>query len=262
MEPRRKSAGILRCGEFTLANKLVVDRLSAGYGAVSVLRDVSLEVREGELVALLGTNGNGKSTLLNAILGLVRPTAGSVRLEWDGEVVELAGRPAEQIVELGIALVPEGRRLFPHLTVEENLVLGGSGRRARGRLRGNLEFAFSTFPMLQERRHQRAGTMSGGQQQLLAIARALMTMPRIVLIDEPSVGLAPVAVDHVLSTIKMLQAERNLTVLMAEQSVVQAIAIAGRSYLLTHGRVAREVDREHAAASTEEIRSALLGGVG
>jgi branched-chain amino acid transport system ATP-binding protein len=245
-----------------LANRLVIDRLSAGYGAVSVLRGVSLEVGRGELVALLGTNGNGKSTLLNAIMGLTPPTAGSVRLEWDGEAIELAGLRAEQIVGHGVALVPEGRRLFPHLTVEENLVLGGSGRRVRRNLGANLEFVFSTFPLLKQRRSQRAGTMSGGQQQVLAIARALMTDPRIMLIDEPSVGLAPVAVDHVLSTIKMLQADRKLAVLMAEQSIVQAIAIADRSYLLTHGRIAREVDREHAAASAEAIRTTLLGGVG
>ncbi len=244
-----------------MANRLVIDRLSAGYGAVSVLRDVSLEVGQGEFVALLGTNGNGKSTLLNTVLGLVRPTAGSVRLEWDGETIELAGLPAERIVDHGVALVPEGRRLFPHLTVEENLVLGGSGPRARRHLAANLDFAFSTFAILKERRRQRAGTMSGGQQQILAIARALMTEPRIMLIDEPSVGLAPVAVDQVLNTIKMLQAERKLTVLMAEQSIVQAIAIAARSYLLTHGRIAREVDRAHAEVSADEIRSALLGGV-
>lgn len=254
------SAGTPRSGESILANRLVIDRLCAGYGAVSVLRDVSLEVGQGEFVALLGTNGNGKSTLLNAVLGLVRPTDGSVRLEWDGETIELAGLPAEQIVDRGVALVPEGRRLFPHLTVEENLVLGGSGPRARRNIAANLDFAFSTFAILKERRRQRAGTMSGGQQQILAIARALMTEPRIMLIDEPSVGLAPVAVDQVLSTIKLLQAERKLTVLMAEQSIVQAIAIAARSYLLTHGRIAREVDREHAAGSAEEIRSTLLGG--
>jgi branched-chain amino acid transport system ATP-binding protein len=244
-----------------LVNKLVVDRLSAGYGAVSVLRDVTLEIAEGELVALLGTNGNGKSTLLNAMLGLIRPTAGAVRLEWEGETIALTGRPAEAAVELGVALVPEGRRLFPHLTVQENLVLGGSGRRASRNLRANLDFVFATFAILKERRSQRAGAMSGGQQQLLAIARALMAEPRVMLIDEPSVGLAPVVVDQVLDTIKMLQAERKLTVLMAEQSIVRAIAIADRSYVLTHGRIAGEFGREQAAASAEAISSALLGGV-
>ncbi len=243
-----------------MANRLVVDRLTAGYGAVTVLRDVSLDIAQGELVALLGTNGNGKSTLLNAILGLIPPTAGEVRLEWDGATIPLTGLPAEAAVELGVALVPEGRRLFPHLTVHENLVLGGSGRRAFRNLRANLDFIFATFPILKERRAQRAGTMSGGQQQLLAIARALMTEPRVILIDEPSVGLAPVVVDQVLDTIAMLQAERKLTVLMAEQSIVHAIAIADRSYVLTHGRIAREFGREQAAASAEEIGTALLGG--
>jgi branched-chain amino acid transport system ATP-binding protein len=245
-----------------LANRLVVENLSAGYGAVSVLRDLSLEVRQGELVALLGTNGNGKSTLLNAIMGLIRSTAGSVRLEWEGRAIELRGLRAEQIVAHGVTLVPEGRRLFPHLTVEENLTLGGSGRRARARLAENLAFAFSTFPLLAERRNQRAGTMSGGQQQLLAIARALMSEPRIMLVDEPSVGLAPVAVDHVFANINALQRERRLAVLMAEQSIVQTIAIADRSCLITHGRIAREFDREHANASADAIRATLLGGVG
>ncbi len=245
-----------------MANRLVVEGLSAGYGAVSVLRDLSLEVRQGELVALLGTNGNGKSTLLNAIMGLIRSTSGSVRLEWDGQTIELRGLRAEQIVAHGVTLVPEGRRLFPHLTVEENLSLGGSSRRTRARLAENLKFAFSTFPMLAERRGQRAGTMSGGQQQMLAIARALMSEPRIVLIDEPSVGLAPVNVDRVFLNISNLQRERGLAVLMSEQSIVQTIAIADRSYLITHGRIAREFDRERANASADAIRATLLGGVG
>jgi branched-chain amino acid transport system ATP-binding protein len=162
----------------------------------------------------------------------------------------------------GVTLVPEGRRLFPHLTVEENLTLGGSGKRARARLNENLAFALSTFPLLAERRKQRAGTMSGGQQQVLAIARALMSEPRIMLVDEPSVGLAPVAVDRVFANIKRLQRERGLAVLMAEQSIVQTIAIADRSYLITHGRIDREFDREHANASADSIRATLLGGVG
>jgi branched-chain amino acid transport system ATP-binding protein len=245
-----------------LANRLVVDRLCAGYGAVAVLRGLSLEVRQGELVVLLGTNGNGKSTLLNAIMGLLRGASGSVRLEWDGETVELVGLRAEQIVARGVTLVPEGRRLFPHLTVEENLTLGGSGRRARARLNENLEFVFSTFRLLAERRRQRAGTMSGGQQQVLAIARALMCEPRVMLIDEPSLGLAPVAVDQIFANIESLQRERGLAVLMSEQSIVQTIAIADRSYLIAHGRIAREFDREHANASADAIRATLLGGVG
>jgi branched-chain amino acid transport system ATP-binding protein len=146
--------------------------------------------------------------------------------------------PAEQIVDHGVTLVPEGRRLFPHLTVEENLTLGGSGRRVSRNLEANLRFAFETFPLLSERRRQRAGTLSGGQQQVLAIARALMAEPRVMLVDEPSVGLAPVAVAHVFAAIKSLQAERRLAVLMSEQSVLQAVAIANRSYLLTNASAA------------------------
>ena len=237
-----------------------LESVTKRYGTQIALNEVDLSVQPGELVALLGTNGNGKSTLLNAILGLLRPTAGSVHLEWDGERIALAGLPAERVVEHGVALVPEGRRLFPHLSVRENLVLGGSGPRVRRNLRQNLDFAFSTFAILRERSAQRAGTLSGGQQQILAIARALMTEPRVMLIDEPSVGLAPIAVDQVLATIKALQAERKLTVLMAEQSVVQAIEIADRSYILTHGRITREFDHQRAAASADDIGAALLGG--
>src|SRR5262249_10263721 len=156
-------------------NRLVIEDIKAGYGAVSVLHGVSLEVRQGELVALVGTNGNGKSTLLNSILGFVKPTAGQVRLEWDGRSLDLTRAPPHRVADAAIALVPEGRRLAPNLTVEETLRLAGSAPRARRKIARNLEFCFATFPMLKERRTQRAVTMSGGQQQLLAIARALMT---------------------------------------------------------------------------------------
>lgn len=243
-----------------MANRLTVDGLTAGYGAVTVLRDVSLEVREGELVALLGTNGNGKTTLLNAMVGLLKPQHGRVRLQWNGTTVPLTGIATEAAVELGVTLVPEGRRLFPHLTVKENLVLGGACRRAAPRLDANLEFVFATFPLLRERAGQRAGTLSGGQQQLLAIARALMAEPRLMLIDEPSTGLAPVAVDHILDTIATLRAERGLTVLMAEQSIVEAIAMADRCYVLTQGRITGEYGRAEAEASADAISAALLGG--
>ncbi len=240
-------------------NRLVIEGLKAGYGAVSVLRDVALEVRQGELVALLGTNGNGKSTLLNAILGFVRPTAGRVVLEWDGRTLDLTGMAPHRVVDAGIALVPEGRRLAPNLTVEENLLLAGSGRRARRDVARNREFCFETFPILKERRAQRAVTMSGGQQQMLAIARALMTSPRIVLIDEPSLGLAPIAVAQVIAAIRMLQATQNLTIVIAEQSVLQAIDISARAYVLAHGRIVRTLARGDAAADLEDIRRAMLG---
>ena len=243
-------------------NKLVVEGLKAGYGAVSVLHGVDLEVAEGELVALLGMNGNGKSTLLNTIMGLVRPLAGSVRLEWGGGPVELAGQPPHRIVERGLAFVPEGRRIVPNLTVEENLVLAGSSRRARPRLKENLAFCFDRFPVLRERRAQRASTMSGGQQQMLAIARALMTSPRLLVVDEPSVGLAPLVVEQVIATIRDLQRSDGLTILMAEQSFFQAVAVASRAYVLSHGRIIRTFQRGAEEATHDEIRRAMMGVAG
>ncbi len=242
-------------------NSLVVEGLAAGYGAVTVLHDVSIKVCEGEFIALLGTNGNGKSTLLNTILGFTKPTDGRVRLEWDGNSVDLTGLPPYQVVQEGIALVPEGRRLVPNLTVEETLLLAGSGPRAKKSLRSNLEFCFSTFQILRERRNQLASTMSGGQQQLLAIARALMTSPRVIIIDEPSVGLAPIVVGQVFEAIRTLQATRGLTVLMAEQSFFQAIDIASRAYILAHGRIIRSIENSHDLRDHDEIRRAMMGVV-
>ncbi|HMH76431.1 MAG TPA: ATP-binding cassette domain-containing protein, partial [Candidatus Udaeobacter sp.] len=177
-----------------MANRIVVRNVDAGYGAVRVLHDVSIEVRDGETVALLGTNGNGKSTLIKCIMGMVRPEAGEIFLETDGTRVDLTRKSTEEIVGLGIALVPEGRRLFPKLTVEENLLLGAYRRAARADIAANLQFAFEAFPVLAGRRRQLAGSTSGGEQQMLAVARALMSSPRILLVDEPSVGLAPILV--------------------------------------------------------------------
>jgi branched-chain amino acid transport system ATP-binding protein len=242
-------------------NRIVVEGLRAGYGAVSVLHDVSMEIREAELVAVLGTNGNGKSTLLNCIVGLVKPAAGRIRLEWGGRVIELTGRAPHEIVDQGVGFVPEGRRLVPNLTVEENLVLAGSGRRARAQLKHNLTYCFDTFPMLAEKRRQRASTLSGGQQQLLAIARALMTSPRVIVIDEPSVGLAPIVVDQVIAAIRDLQRNWRLTILMAEQSFFQTIDIATRTYILAHGRIIRTFDHLVDRVTHEEIRRAMLGVV-
>ena len=172
-----------------MASRIVLRDVDAGYGAVRVLHGVSIEVREGETVALLGTNGNGKSTLIKCIMGMVRPEAGEIVLESDGARIDLTRKSTEEIVSLGIALVPEGRRLFPKLTVEENLLLGAYRPAARADIARNLAFAFEAFPVLRERRRQLAGSMSGGEQQMLAIGRALMSSPRILLVDEPSVGL-------------------------------------------------------------------------
>ena len=240
-------------------NRLRIDNLRAGYGAVTVLRGIDMEVREGELVALLGMNGNGKSTLLNTIAGFVRPTAGRIVLEWDGLTVDLGARAPHEIVNLGIAIVPEGRRFAPNLTVEENLRLAGSARRAKAHAKRNLDFCYQTFPILKERRRQLSATMSGGQQQMLAIARALMTSPKIMIVDEPSVGLAPIMVEQVIATIRKLQAENNLTILMAEQSFFQAIDVASRAYVLSHGAIIRSVDRQLDPAAAEDIRHAMMG---
>jgi branched-chain amino acid transport system ATP-binding protein len=239
-------------------SRLVVDRLVAGYGAVTVLHDVSIEVDEGRLVALLGVNGNGKSTLLNCILGFVRPRSGRILLETKGKTVDLTGCRPHEITNLGIASVPEGRRLVPNLTVEENLVLAGGAQRARNDMHANLAFCFETFPVLLERKRQYASTLSGGQQQMLAIARALMTSPDILIVDEPSVGLAPIVVDQMIATVGKLQEARNLTILMAEQSFFQAVEVASRAYVLSHGKIIREFDRSQ-SISIDEIRSAMMG---
>jgi branched-chain amino acid transport system ATP-binding protein len=239
-------------------SRLIVDRIVAGYGAVTVLYDVSLEVGDGELVALLGVNGNGKSTLLNCILGFVKPRSGRILLERGGKTTDLTGRKPYQITNLGLASIPEGRRLVPNLTVEENLILAGGAPRARRQMQENLEFCFETFPVLEKRRRQYASTMSGGQQQILAIARALMTSPDMLVIDQPSVGLAPIVVGQVIATIRKLLDQRKLTILMAEQSFFQAIDVASRAYVLSHGRIIREFDRSQ-AVSHDEIRSAMMG---
>jgi branched-chain amino acid transport system ATP-binding protein len=223
-----------------LALRLDVRDVSAGYGAVRALHGVSLDIAQGETVALLGTNGNGKSTLMKCVMGMVRPTSGSVTLEMDGAAHDLTRLSTEAIVNLGVAMVPEGRRLFPRLTVEENLLLGAFRPLARGAIAKNLAFCYAAFPVLEERRRQLAGLMSGGQQQMLAIARALMSAPRLLLVDEPSVGLSPLLVSHTVTKIKELKENYGLTVLMAEQNFHQAIRIADRGYIIVHGEIVFE----------------------
>jgi branched-chain amino acid transport system ATP-binding protein len=242
-----------------LAASLSIAGLDAGYGAVRVLHDVSLAVREGETVALLGTNGNGKSTLMKCVLGMVRPSAGSIALEVDGTKHELAGMTTEDIVDLGVGVVPEGRRLFPRLTVTENLLMGAFRRAARAEIARNLAFCFEAFPRLAERRRQLAGSMSGGEQQMLALGRALMTAPRMLLIDEPSVGLAPLLVSRTIDKIKELKDSYRLTVLMAEQNFTQAIRIADRGYVIVHGRIEFEGGSADELNNNELIRQFYLG---
>ncbi len=220
-----------------MALKLSVRDIDAGYGAVRALHGVSIEIGEKETVALLGTNGNGKSTLMKCVMGMVRPTRGEISLEIDGTRHDLTRLSTEEIVNLGVAMVPEGRRLFPKLTVEENLLLGAFRPLARAQIGKNKAFCYAAFPVLAERRRQLAGSMSGGQQQMLAIARALMSEPRLLLVDEPSVGLAPILVSHTITTIKDLKDRHGLTVLMAEQNFHQAIRIADRGYIIVHGEI-------------------------
>ncbi len=244
-----------------MALSLSIEGLDAGYGAVKALRHVSLNVAGGETVALLGTNGNGKSTLIKCIMGLVRPTRGSVSLSIDGQSHDLTRLSAEAIVDLGVALVPEGRRLFPKLTVVENLMLGAFRKAARGAIQQNLAMAFETFPVLKERRRQLAGTMSGGQQQMLAIARALMSSPRLLLVDEPSVGLSPLLVSQTITKIGELKQSFGLTVLMAEQNFNQAIRIADRGYIIVHGEIAVSAASVDELKANDIVKRLYLGGV-
>ncbi|MFZ1047255.1 MAG: ABC transporter ATP-binding protein [Pseudolabrys sp.] len=242
-----------------MASSLTIEGVHAAYGAVRVIEDVSIAVKPGETVALLGTNGNGKSTLMKCVMGIVRPKDGSIIAEIDGEKHELVGRTTEQIVDLGIALVPEGRRLFPKLTVEENLLLGAFRPKARSEIKVNLDFCFESFPRLAERRRQLAGSMSGGEQQMLALARALMLKPRILLVDEPSVGLAPQLVARTIDAIKLLKDHYQLTVLMAEQNFTQAIRIADRGYVIVHGKIAFEGHSASELNNNDLVRKLYMG---
>jgi branched-chain amino acid transport system ATP-binding protein len=242
-----------------LANSITIEGIHAAYGAVRVLEDVTLNVEGGETVVLLGTNGNGKSTLMKSIMGIVRPSAGRIMADIDGIKHDLIGRTTEEIVDLGIALVPEGRRLFPRQSVEENLLLGAFRPKARAEIATNLAFCFEAFPRLAERRSQLAGSMSGGEQQMLALGRALMTAPRILLVDEPSVGLAPVLVSRTIDKIKELKERYQLTVLMAEQNFPQALRIADRGYVIVHGKIAFEGRSADELNNNDLIRKFYLG---
>lgn len=238
--------------------KLEIRDLHAGYGAVRALMGVSLDMTQGQTVALLGTNGNGKSTLMKCIMGMVKPEQGSINLEIDGQRHDLTRMSTEDIVNLGVALVPEGRRLFPKLTVEENLLLGAYRQIARPDISSNLEFVYEAFPLLLERQKQLAGSMSGGQQQMLAIARALMSSPKVLLVDEPSVGLSPLLVSHTITKIRELKEKYQLTVLMAEQNFNQAIRIADHGYIIVHGEIVFQGDVD-TVKNNELVKSFYLG---
>jgi branched-chain amino acid transport system ATP-binding protein len=242
-----------------LASSLRIENLYAGYGAVRILHDVSMHVAASRTACLLGTNGNGKSTLIKAIMGIIRPMSGKILARIDGTEHDLIGMSTEAIVDLGIALVPEGRRLFPRLSVEENLLLGAFRATARLKRRENLAYCYDAFPRLAERRAQMAGTMSGGEQQMLALGRALMTAPSILIVDEPSVGLAPLLVSRTIDKIAELKQRYQLTVLMAEQNFTQAIRIADEGYVIVHGEIAFHGDTPEAMHQSDLIRQLYLG---
>ncbi len=242
-----------------MGNSISFKDVHAGYGAVTVLSGVSISLRDGETVALLGTNGNGKTTIMRCMTGQVVPTKGEIIVEVEGVKHNVVGMSTEAIVDLGVALVPEGRRLFPKLTVEENLLLGAFRKAARAQIDKNLAFCYEAFPRLAERKSQLAGSMSGGEQQMLALGRALMSAPKILLIDEPSVGLAPILVARMIDKIAELKQQLGLTVLMAEQNFEQATRIADRGYVLVHGKI--ELDAENIATlrNSDIVKKLYLG---
>jgi branched-chain amino acid transport system ATP-binding protein len=232
---------------------LELKAVHAGYGTFQALFDISLEVRDGEAVGVIGPNGAGKTTLMRVISGLIRPTAGAIAM--DG--VDLLRTPAHRIVGLGIAHVPESRRLFPRMSVEENLRIGGFMPAARPKFRERLEFVYDLFPRLRERRRQLAGSMSGGEQQMCAIGRALMSDPRLLLLDEPSAGLAPVIVEQVFELVTRIRGG-GLTVLIVEQNVQQVLRVVDRAYLLKAGSI-RAAGGAAELLDTDMLREAYLG---
>jgi branched-chain amino acid transport system ATP-binding protein len=235
---------------------LEVDNLIARYGRITALRGISLRVDEGEIVTLIGANGAGKTTILRAISGLLRPASG--RIAFDGR--DLGALAPHAIVRLGIGHAPEGRRVFPRMTVRENLELGAYTRTSKREIAADSERVLETFPRLRERLDQRAGTMSGGEQQMLAIGRALMGRPRLLLLDEPSLGLSPLFVQTIFAVIREINA-RGTTILLVEQNATQALAVATRGYVLEVGAVTHEAASAELSASPA-VQAAYLGGAG
>lgn len=233
---------------------LKITHLEVKYGEAAALRDVTLDVRQGQTVSLIGSNGAGKSTLVKALMGMQPVTSGTV--EFNG--VDITQLPPTQRPEAGMALVPEGRRLFKELTVTDNLLLGAHHPAARKRSGGHIDFVFDLFPVLGQRRKQLAGTMSGGEQQMVALGRALISRPSLLILDEPSLGLAPIVVEEVFSTIERVTAE-GVTVLLAEQNMHQALSLSDYGYVLAEGSVVLRGTGSDLLAS-EEVQKAYLGG--
>ncbi|MBE6128628.1 MAG: ABC transporter ATP-binding protein [Erysipelotrichaceae bacterium] len=233
---------------------LKVENLNAGYGSVNILWDVCLDLNDGEVVAVLGSNGAGKTTMVRAITGMIRPTSGSV--VFNGE--ELCKKSSRHILDAGIVQVPEGRQLFTDMTVLENLQMGAFSKETKEHFQENLQKCYQWFPKLEERARQAAGTLSGGEQQMVAVARALIGMPKLLILDEPSLGLAPNIVDDILNVAKTLAKESNISVLLVEQDITKALAAADRGYVIENGRVALSGSAEELAAN-EHVKKAYLG---
>ena len=233
---------------------LKVENLSVHYGMIQAVRDVSFEVNEGEVVSLIGANGAGKTTILRTLSGLVRPSAG--KIQFLGK--EIQKMPAQKIVAGGLSQVPEGRHVFPGLTVMENLEMGAFLKKNREENQANLKKVFSRFPRLEERKNQDASTLSGGEQQMLAMGRALMSTPKLLLLDEPSMGLAPIFIQEIFDIIQDIQ-KQGTTVLLIEQNANKALAISDRGYVLETGKIVLSGTGKELAAS-DEVRKAYLGG--
>ena len=234
---------------------LEVKNLTAGYGAITAIRDVSLNVKSGEIVAILGANGAGKSTTLKTISGLMRPTAGEVLFEG----VPITGIKAHKIARMRITHCPEGRRLFSNLTVKENLEMGAYSRRDKRGIAADYKHALSLFPTLAVRQRQKAGTLSGGEQQMLAVARALMSKPKLLLLDEPSLGLAPLLIEEIFRTLSRIREESGVTILIVEQNARIALSVADRGYVLETGKVVMSAAAE-TLINDPKIVAAYLGG--
>ena len=233
---------------------LKVKDLRAGYGAINILWDISFEVAEGEIVAILGSNGAGKTTMVRAVTGMVRPSAGIV--QFNGE--DLAKKSSRYILDRGIVQVPEGRQIFTEMTVLENLEMGAFNKETRAAFQENLRMAYQRFPRLEERAKQAAGTLSGGEQQMLAVARALIGMPKLLILDEPSLGLAPNIVDDILQVAADMARRDGISVLLVEQDITKALACADRGYVIENGRIALE-GTAAALSANEHVKKAYLG---
>ncbi|MCD6187956.1 MAG: ABC transporter ATP-binding protein [Desulfuromusa sp.] len=233
---------------------LKIQNIQTYYGNIQALKDVSIEIAEGEIVALIGANGAGKTTTLMSICGITPPRSGDILLDGDS----IKGLGAEKIVEKGIVQVPEGRRIFPDLTVQENLEMGAFLRKNKRLIQQDMNYVMTLFPILEKRRTQLGGTLSGGEQQMLAISRALMARPRVLLLDEPSLGLAPLIIKKIFEIIRQINKESNTTIFLVEQNANQALKLADRGYVMENGRISL-VDSADNLLVNDDVRKAYLG---